>query len=1099
MATPQIPFISAPFKKTDDVDWVHPLKKYIARVYQDDPEKYKEETQAFNRLRQDIRGAGKDMTGRDLLYRYFGQLELLDLRFPVDEKHVKVIFTWYDAFNNRAISQHSLAFEKASVIFNEAATLSAIASSQNRAETEGRKKAFHYFQASSGMFQYINDNFLHAPSEDLSRETVNLLSEIMLAQAQECFLESSIRGKSKDGLIAKLASHVAWVYGNLNDGINDAIQNRNVHIDKSWSLLCQLKQKYYSATAQEHKAAACEAEGKYGECAGRYAAAENAAKEAVKLANTFASALLISNHANGTIPSEAGAAVQELCKTKSAHCTEKLTTANKDNDMIYHETVPQESILTPIDRLKAVKSIPIVELYGPDEMKRVIGADLFSKLIPLSVHESASLYSEEIAKLLRAESERCDIAKAELNASLDYMKLPGSLAKFKNQQETSTSLDAFAEPPSNVKDWADQIAVEERTASINDLINSITLLKKQAKQSLDEASINLDKEMRDCEQNRVQYGDQWTQPPSGSLTSQFRQDISNHRRTLDSAAQSDNQLIAKYESARRNLDILREGGQSLTLEKTYTQTLTSLISNNEHSSKQPTEASLLDLDFESEAEKKQSSKENINEKVQRVETTIDKLRRIEKDRDDTFHDLKEKTMQDDISQLLILNKKANVEQQIFASELEKYRAHQQRISATIQHQQQAIQELTIAFKELMEGDEAKTLQLQYDKAERLRRNLTDELNEARAIYYEVKDGLNRGVQFYSNIRTTIDSLQANISRFVSERTNERNRLIEEMERNKSSQEQEMLRETLNKYTSAASAPPPPAVSAAAPPAASYTQVSPSHAAPTAPAAGPPPPPPPLQSTLSGSSINSSMAHLTYQARQLSISEPTVPSSYGGYTPTPPPKPQGIFQTPAPHQQQPAPQPPMNSSPSAVGYGMYSQPAYAPPPSAYGQTSLPVHQSPMQTPVTYNTNPQPSPYSSQPQPPMQNYYGVQRSQPTMPPPGQQPGQYPLPSPQVPPQQQQHLSFGYSGPPPPTSHSHGGPPQQPQYPQYQQNNPAAPSWQQHQQPPQLQPQPQYQPSQPQWQQQPYPMQPMPPMQPQQQQQQQQQRPPTSNLLD
>lgn len=94
MATPQIPFINAPFKKTDDVDWIRPLKIYIAHFYQDDPDKYKEETQSFNRLRQDIRGAGKDITGRDLLYRYFGQLELLDLRFPVDEKHVKVLFNW---------------------------------------------------------------------------------------------------------------------------------------------------------------------------------------------------------------------------------------------------------------------------------------------------------------------------------------------------------------------------------------------------------------------------------------------------------------------------------------------------------------------------------------------------------------------------------------------------------------------------------------------------------------------------------------------------------------------------------------------------------------------------------------------------------------------------------------------------------------------------------------------------------------------------------------------------------------------------------------------------------------------------------------------
>lgn len=42
-----------------------------------------------------MRGAGKDSaSGRDLLYRYYGQLELLDLRFPVEERGVRVSFTW---------------------------------------------------------------------------------------------------------------------------------------------------------------------------------------------------------------------------------------------------------------------------------------------------------------------------------------------------------------------------------------------------------------------------------------------------------------------------------------------------------------------------------------------------------------------------------------------------------------------------------------------------------------------------------------------------------------------------------------------------------------------------------------------------------------------------------------------------------------------------------------------------------------------------------------------------------------------------------------------------------------------------------------------
>lgn len=528
------------------------------------------------------------------------------------------------------------------MIFNEAATLSAIASSQNRAEAEGRKKAFRYFQASAGMFQYINDNFLHAPSEDLSRETVNLLSELMLAQAQECFLEGSIREKAKNGLIAKLASHVTWVYGNLVDSLGDAV-TRGVGVDKAWILLCQIKQKYYAAVAQQHKAAACESEAKYGECVGRYVAAESAGKEAVKLANGFQSALLSSNHANNTIPAEAGAAIQELTKSVSATCTEQVTSSTRDNDLIYHENVPQESILTPIDRLKAVKTIPIAELYGPDEMKKIIGGDLFSKLIPISVHESASLYSEEIAKLLRAENEKCDIAKAELNASLDYMKLPGSLNKFRNQQQSSdSSLDEYATPSSDVKNWANQIASEERRQPVADLIHQLTTLKQKAKQTLDDASLQLDKEMRDCEQGRVQYGDQWTQSPSGPLTTEFRHDISNHRRTLDNASQSDNQLLAKYDTVRRNVDILKHGGSSHDLEKVYAEAISNLLNGGGQPARQNSATvDLLDIDFGTTTAPAKKD-DQLEEKVKRVEGIIEKLRKIESDREETFRDLKEK-------------------------------------------------------------------------------------------------------------------------------------------------------------------------------------------------------------------------------------------------------------------------------------------------------------------------------------------------------------------------------------------------------------------------------------------------------------------------
>ena len=91
----QSPTICCPLKQTSEVDWIQPLKAYIRQTYGDDPERYADECSTLNRLRQDMRGAGKESAaGRDLLYRYYGQLELLDLRVPVDENHIKISFTW---------------------------------------------------------------------------------------------------------------------------------------------------------------------------------------------------------------------------------------------------------------------------------------------------------------------------------------------------------------------------------------------------------------------------------------------------------------------------------------------------------------------------------------------------------------------------------------------------------------------------------------------------------------------------------------------------------------------------------------------------------------------------------------------------------------------------------------------------------------------------------------------------------------------------------------------------------------------------------------------------------------------------------------------
>ncbi|KPI41016.1 Vacuolar protein-sorting protein bro1 [Cyphellophora attinorum] len=418
----QAPMLSCPLKQTGEVDWVGPLKNYIRMTYGDDPDKYNEECATLNRLRQDMRGAGSDSaSGRDLLYRYYGQLELLDLRFPVDENHIKISFTWFDAFTHKPTSQYSLAFEKASVIFNISAVLSCHAASQNRAEDNGLKTAYHSFQASAGMFTYINENFLHAPSQDLNRDTVKTMISITMAQAQESFLEKQVRDGKKSGLLAKLAAQAHYLYGQAKEGLDT--ETSKLVFDTSWTKFIQVKHLHFESLAQYYQALTEDEGNLQGSAIARLAIAERASKAAYQASRTFPA----SPASTSNLGSDTASTLQAITKRQLEVAQEKQISLVKDNDYIYHQTVPAEAAIQPVTKMPAAKAIPVSELYQGQDIQRIIGPDIFQKIVPMAVTEQASMYDEEKAKLIRSEAEKVEQANGEMAASLDYLKLPNSL------------------------------------------------------------------------------------------------------------------------------------------------------------------------------------------------------------------------------------------------------------------------------------------------------------------------------------------------------------------------------------------------------------------------------------------------------------------------------------------------------------------------------------------------------------------------------------------------------------------------------------------------------------------------------------------------
>ncbi|KAI2635977.1 BRO1-like domain-containing protein [Xylaria nigripes] len=783
----QTPMLSAPLKATNEIDWISPLKRYIRDTYGDDPERYAEECATLNRLRQDMRGAGKDSTaGRDLLYRYYGQLELLDLRFPVDEQHIKISFTWFDAFTHKPTSQYSLAFEKASIIFNISAVLSCHAAAQPRSEETGLKMAYHSFQASAGMFTYINDNFLHAPSSDLSRETVKTLISIMLAQAQEVFLEKQVADQKKVGMLAKLSSQAAYFYQQALEGVQDNVANGI--FEKVWLLFTQIKASLMSANAQYYQALADEDANSCGVAIARLTAAESQAREANKLASGFPA----SPPASSNLSSDTGPILADITKRNLTTIQEKLKGLIKDNDYLYHQPVPAEATLVPVPKLPAAKPIPVNELYAGQDIQRITGPDLFAKIVPLAVTESASLYDEEKAKLVRAETERVDLANSEMAASLDYLRLPGSLQVLKG------GIDQDIVPDEEFRTWCDDVAGHENPISIFD---TLRIDKDAIVALLDRCSKQLDMEESVCEKMRSKYESEWTQQPSSRLTTTLRGNIRNYKEALDEAAKSDGLLYAEFRQNETDFEQMRHAAQMGEVDALFQNAVREIRikSTNNTAAEQP---NLLDTDFE-------DGSPSVAQQISRVEDVLKKLNLVKRERNQVLKDLKEKVHNDDISQILILNKKAisNYENELFQSELEKFRPHQNRLFQANHKQSALMKELNVVFNNLLQDRRVRAEQSKYEAIQRKRNAVVNRYKRAYQEFLDLESGLQSAKNWYSEMKETVESLQKNVETFVNNRRSEGaqllNQIEQELEANKSSQaemERERLRGLMERMT-----------------------------------------------------------------------------------------------------------------------------------------------------------------------------------------------------------------------------------------------------------------------------------------------------------
>ncbi|CAG84150.1 vacuolar protein-sorting protein BRO1 [Yarrowia lipolytica] len=770
-------------KTTESTDWSRAIHRYIASSYGPDyAEQFREEISSFQRLRQDIRGAGRDATGRDILFRYFAQLDSLERRINAAESGMKPDFTWSDSLSQEKVTQHSISFEKANVLYQLGAILSCMGEEMSRDDSCDPKASFHAFQNAAGVFAFIADKFLHAPLPDIGQDVVRAFNKLMLAQAQEMFCQDSIaksvsvltdvnqeQAGKVSALTAKLCAGVGALYKAAFESFT-AIQEEQKWGDKNWPLECQGKNKYFTALGSLLYAKSLQnkpSTQKFGESIGYIQKSINEFNEA--------SMLPLPNGAN---KKDFNKWYRDLVSTALDLARSTLKSSEHDNDLIYHSLVPAPATLGAVEPKEVVTATPLQDMYKEEDHVRVVGRDLFTRLVPMHVLQQTSVYSEEKASLLRSEGERIEVADQKLNSALEYMGLPGELYALKKDLQSGRDSGSSAQVPAVVLGYASEV----KTLDLSPLKTSRDQILTQIRDS----QALIASEETESTKMKDYYKDGWTQAPSAQVNASLLSDIRRVQESLVAAGASDEKLQAQYDGVKPDIELLSRGINNPELEKLF-----DADSSSSKSSSGPSE-SLIDLDFsQGAASRDPAASSTLDKLLPSCETSFRKLQNCQKDRQAIFYEFKDKVHRDDISGVLVNSKGAD-DNLIFEQELEKFQPYQQRLTATINTQALLIKDLADSWEKITRDPVVKNKVTDRKRALDHSHVIVERFRKAFESWKQVKTGLDKGLEFYRDLQNMADKVNVSATQFVNARRQEGKSILSAIQSNTTNELQSQL-------------------------------------------------------------------------------------------------------------------------------------------------------------------------------------------------------------------------------------------------------------------------------------------------------------------
>lgn len=417
-----------PAKKADAYDPTKPLSSFLQKEYPTEAQKYTDSLTSFHNIRNNaiFANSSSGQLGFHNILRYNYHMVSISKRLTGYEGEIKFAFSWADAFQpSKRCQSGSLHFDWACVLWNLASLESHRGAHLDRSTNEGVRAASVHFQQAAGVFHCLNTEIVPkikgAKSQELNENFLNVLQYLNLAQAQICFYEKAVRDKKggtmKAGLVAKLAKQVAKFYDQAVTFSRDKEVTRC--IDQSWIYHMDFQRECFQGASEYWQAQAVKedalATGRgFGEEITRLARAEEIFTNALTLGK--------SKRVHVATLSTAETFLDAVKRMKF--------TAVKDNNMIYHDVVPDTRSLSEIAPIPMVKPSPLPSY--PTNPNVSPEPPLFADVLPKEVRSLLNQYRERVSAVVNQTESAALNATNSGRSSLSAIGLPGSLEVYKS-------------------------------------------------------------------------------------------------------------------------------------------------------------------------------------------------------------------------------------------------------------------------------------------------------------------------------------------------------------------------------------------------------------------------------------------------------------------------------------------------------------------------------------------------------------------------------------------------------------------------------------------------------------------------------------------